>query len=436
MQRKFIADHDELQRVVRSLKAEGKRVVFTNGCFDIFHVGHVRCLQDARSRGDALVVAVNTDTSVRRIKGPGQPVHPQHERVEVLCALACVDYVTLFGTDTVIELLTALEPDIHAKGTDYTLETVPERAVVESYGGQVAIVGDEKRHSTQEILARIKSDQSGGRRDASVRIADGWEAVLAAARLDSFDALMRSTGKLVRTSKRVRVQQLTIKAPDGPRMLYLKKYVYSDQRMRYFCRRGRARGEWEALHILKGLGVPCVAPVALGEHRRWGVLHSAVIVTEGIEGVANLADFAESFFAERAQPGWARRRRALVAALATIVARMHNKGFIDRDLHPRNVLVDETAEGFNLYVLDCPYGRRYASAGTVRRKAVRDLATLARGLAPYSTAGDRVRFLREYLRQRDGKRSREALAHLAGQVWAKAVQLAAKGGHGLQGRRR
>jgi len=436
MKAKFIADHRRLHDLLRERQARGERIVFTNGCFDIFHVGHVRCLEDARSRGDVLIVAVNSDVSVRRIKGSGQPVHPEAERVEVLCALACVDYVTVFSSDTVIDLLLLLKPDVHAKGTDYTLETVPERTVVESYGGTVAIVGDEKRHSTQEILARIKSDSSPTRRDAALTIAPGWEGMLAAARLDSFDALMRSTGRIVRAGKRVRVQTLSIKTPEGSRTLFIKKYVYADRLLRYFCRRGRAQGEWRALHFLKGIGVPCAAPVAVGEHRRWGVLHAAVIVTEGIPNVVELGEFAENFSIERDRPGWTRRRKALVTSLATIVARMHNGGFIDHDLHPRNVLVDETPEGLNLYVLDSPNGRIHASQRTLRRKAVRDLATLAKGLAPYSTPGERIAFLSEYMRQRQHAPSHSALAGLAERVWAKAECLAARGGRALKGRSR
>jgi rfaE bifunctional protein nucleotidyltransferase chain/domain len=128
----------------------------TNGGFDLLHVGHVRSLRDARSRGDALVVALNSDRSVCAYKGPGHPIHPETERAEVLCALACVDLVTIFDDPTVDRLLRLLRPDVHAKGTDYTKETVPERATAAELGIEVAIVGDPKDHSSRGLIERIR----------------------------------------------------------------------------------------------------------------------------------------------------------------------------------------------------------------------------------------------------------------------------------------
>lgn len=156
MSGRFVADHGELAALVAAARAAGKRVVFTNGGFEILHVGHVRSLTDARSRGDLLVVAVNSDASVRRNKGIGRPVVPEAERVEVLCALACVDLVTLFDDPTVDDLLRRVRPTIHAKGTDYTKETVPERATAEEIGAEIAIVGDPKDHATTDLLERIR----------------------------------------------------------------------------------------------------------------------------------------------------------------------------------------------------------------------------------------------------------------------------------------
>jgi rfaE bifunctional protein nucleotidyltransferase chain/domain len=153
---RFVPDHDELARLVAGARAAGKRVVFTNGGFEILHVGHVRSLRDARSRGDLLVVAVNSDESVRRSKGPGRPVVPEGERVEVLCALQCVDLVTVFGEATVDGLLRKVRPTVHAKGTDYTPETVPERATALEIGAEIAIVGDPKDHATTDLLERIR----------------------------------------------------------------------------------------------------------------------------------------------------------------------------------------------------------------------------------------------------------------------------------------
>jgi len=129
--------------------------VFANGCFDVLHVGHIRYLQGAKAQGDLLVVAINSDRQVAILKGPGRPIMADTERAEMVASIAAVDLVTVFDEPTVENLLLALRPDIHAKGTDYTEETVPEREVVRSYGGRVAIVGDPKKHSTSEILDRI-----------------------------------------------------------------------------------------------------------------------------------------------------------------------------------------------------------------------------------------------------------------------------------------
>ncbi len=143
-------------RVVERLRRRGRRVVLANGAFDLLHVGHVRYLAAARSLGDALVVAVNSDRSVRALKGHPRPVVPEGERVELLSHLACVDWVVLFDETTVTEVLRALKPHIHAKGTDYTEESVPERDVVAEWGGKTAICGDPKEHSTTATLAEIR----------------------------------------------------------------------------------------------------------------------------------------------------------------------------------------------------------------------------------------------------------------------------------------
>ena len=137
-------------------KKKGLTVVFANGCFDVLHVGHVRYLEGAKALGDVLVVAINSDLQVVALKGKGQPIVPERERAEVVASLAVVDRVTIFDEPTVETLLMEIKPDIHAKGTDYTEDTVPERAVVRSYGGRVAIVGDPKNHSTSEILDRFR----------------------------------------------------------------------------------------------------------------------------------------------------------------------------------------------------------------------------------------------------------------------------------------
>jgi rfaE bifunctional protein nucleotidyltransferase chain/domain len=142
-------------------RAQGRRIVMANGCFDILHVGHVRYLEGARAEGDVLVVGVNSDASERQLKGEGRPVLPQQARAELVAALACVDCVVIFDDLTVEPLLQALRPDVHAKGTDYTAETVPEREVAARLGIRVAIVGDPKRHSTRDLLQRLHERTDG-----------------------------------------------------------------------------------------------------------------------------------------------------------------------------------------------------------------------------------------------------------------------------------
>ena len=151
----MILSREELVARINAERKNGSCVVLANGCFDVLHVGHVRYLAGARELGDVLVVGVNSDEQVARLKGPGRPILPANERAELVAALDSVTYVTVFGEPTVEELLLALKPDVHAKGTDYTEDSVPERDVVRSYGGRVAIVGDPKDHSTSAILARL-----------------------------------------------------------------------------------------------------------------------------------------------------------------------------------------------------------------------------------------------------------------------------------------
>jgi rfaE bifunctional protein nucleotidyltransferase chain/domain len=154
-----ILERNRLIARVAIARKGGARVVFANGCFDVLHVGHVRYLEAAKGCGDLLVVGVNSDEQVRRLKGEGRPFVPERERAEVIAGLRAVDYVTVFNEPTVTELLLALRPEVHAKGTDYTEESVPEREVVRSFGGRVQIVGDPKDHSSTEMVRKVISDE-------------------------------------------------------------------------------------------------------------------------------------------------------------------------------------------------------------------------------------------------------------------------------------
>jgi len=145
----------ELSELGERFRREGRRIAFANGCFDLLHVGHVRYLQGARAQGDVLVVGVNSDSSVLRLKGPGRPLLPADARAELVAALESVDYVVIFDELTAEEVLRDLRPDVHCKGTDYSTDSVPERELVKTLGGSVRIVGDAKSHATRELLAEI-----------------------------------------------------------------------------------------------------------------------------------------------------------------------------------------------------------------------------------------------------------------------------------------
>ena len=145
----------DLAALGERLRREERRIAFANGCFDLLHVGHVRYLQGAREQGDVLVVGVNSDRSVTALKGPGRPLLKAEARCELVAALECVDYVVVFDELNAESVLRDLRPDVHCKGTDYSVETVPEREVIKALGGVVRIVGDAKSHSTRELVARM-----------------------------------------------------------------------------------------------------------------------------------------------------------------------------------------------------------------------------------------------------------------------------------------
>ena len=151
----MILTREQLIDAIAAERARGRTLAFANGCFDLLHVGHVRYLEAAAAEADRLIVAINDDETVERLKGKGRPIMAAAERAELVAALRCVDFVIVFPEPTVGPLLEALRPDVHCKGTDYTVESVPERAIVEAYGGRTAIVGDPKDHSTRDLLGRI-----------------------------------------------------------------------------------------------------------------------------------------------------------------------------------------------------------------------------------------------------------------------------------------
>jgi len=153
-----ILNRSELITIVETARKDGRRIVFANGCFDVLHVGHLRYLEAAKALGDLLIVGVNSDDQAHKLKGDGRPLMPQDQRAEIIASLEAVDFVTIFDEPTVEELLLALKPDIHAKGTDYTEDSVPERDVVRSFGGRVAIAGDPKDHSSSEMIDKVSRE--------------------------------------------------------------------------------------------------------------------------------------------------------------------------------------------------------------------------------------------------------------------------------------
>ncbi len=154
-----VISREHAAEVAREARQAGKRVVLANGCFDLLHVGHLRYLQGARAAGDLLIVGINADESVRRLKGEGRPLLPADDRGRLVASLEAVDYVVVFSEDNVRNLIAELRPHFHAKGTDYTTATVPERDAVAAAGGQVVIVGDAKEHNTRDLIRRIENGQ-------------------------------------------------------------------------------------------------------------------------------------------------------------------------------------------------------------------------------------------------------------------------------------
>ncbi len=144
-----------MTEIIQGHKKRGEKIVLTNGCFDLIHVGHVRYLKEAKDKGDILIVALNSDSSVRKLKGKGRPLLNQEERAEIIASFSFVDYIILFEEPNVVKVLLALEPDIHAKGSDYTKETVPEKDTVKEYGGKISITGGPKVRSTSRLLEKI-----------------------------------------------------------------------------------------------------------------------------------------------------------------------------------------------------------------------------------------------------------------------------------------
>ncbi len=155
-----IISKEKLKKELSLLRKKGKKIVCANGCFDLIHVGHIRYLQGAKKKGDILVVAMNSDSSVKKIKGPKRPILTEKERSHIVAGMYMVDYVVLFSEKTADTILKIIKPDVHAKGTDYTKDTVPEKGLLHRYVGEIAIVGDQKKHATRDMISMIYNKYS------------------------------------------------------------------------------------------------------------------------------------------------------------------------------------------------------------------------------------------------------------------------------------
>jgi rfaE bifunctional protein nucleotidyltransferase chain/domain len=339
---KIVLDPGELKARVDVARSEGKRIVFANGCFDILHVGHVRYLDGAKAVGDFLIVAVNSDASMK-LQEKGRPVMtPGTERAEIVAAFGCVDLVTLFDEKTVDRLLLLLKPDVQAKGTDYTPDTVPEKDIVASYA-------DALRTGAVSVWLHINETYAG---------------MLAETDLSTFDAWMSVPVERERSSGRR--ESLAVLSPEALGFrIFLKRYRPKSPTMRFFLRRSRQRREAENAMRLGEAGIPSPEVVAAGEKRRGGRVAAAFVATREIERVRPLS---EVIAAPRADASRDARRR-LIDALARLVRQMHDLGYVDFDLHCRNVMVREHADDDpEFFIMDSPRGRlTHGSAAVLPR---------------------------------------------------------------------
>ncbi len=387
--REKILPIDELASIVASHKRAGRRIVLSNGGFDLLHVGHVRALEEAATLGGVLVVAVNDDATVRASKGPGRPVVPAGERAELVAALHCVDYVTIFGEPTVDTLLCRLEPDVHAKGRDYTPDTIPERATSEALGVEVAIVGDAKVHSSTGLLARAAATRDAiddlirvevrGARGVALRAArrtldrEGW--------LDLERLVTTTEGALVHERRARTVRRVEI----GGYPLYVKAIRPLE--------RGRSPlVEHANMVTLRAAGFRTAEPWLALEGQVGGV-PAGVLVTREAPGLP--LDQALALARDTAGPrDLARAARGVGLAIRAL----HTARLFPPDLQAWHLLVEGSAAGGRRSITFLDLGR--LERGRRRfpmRRAARGLAALAISLRPVASDRFRLALLRAYL---------------------------------------
>lgn len=375
-----VVSEARLGDLVASHRRTGRRIVLTNGAFDLLHVGHVRALEEAATLGGVLVVAVNDDAGVRAAKGSGRPVVPERERAELVAALACVDHVVLFGDATVERLLEVLRPDVHAKGRDYTLDTVPERETARRLGIETAIVGDAKEHSSSALVARagasllpldrvVRVDLRGAEglalRDARRRLAaEGW--------LD-LARLVTEAGSGLRRAE-IAGQSVFLKAS------------------RPLDRSRRPVDAFQHLLALRAAGFRTPEPWVALEGRLDGK-RCGVLVTREERGLPLGEHLALTLPA--VSP---RERAAMARGLGSAVKALHTARFMLPDLSAPHLLVDGSLlGGKRSLVFVNPRGLTRAGRHVKRRIAARGLATLEASLGEVAPARFRLAVLRAYL---------------------------------------
>ncbi len=377
---------EELTEILASHRRAGRRVVFTNGGFDLLHVGHVRALEEAATLGGVLVVAVNDDASVRAAKGPGRPVVPERERAELVAGLQSVDYVTIFSGNTVDHLLRTLRPDIHAKGRDYTPDAIPERLTNDELGIEIAIVGDEKQHSSTELLARAAGSREPRDHIVSVRIENARGVALRRARsvlerngwLDLERLVTTEEGALVHERSTRHVRRIEIQGIP----LYAKA-------LRPLERRRSPLVEHQNHLLLRAAGFRAPEPWLALEGKVEGA-PAGVLVTREAPGLPLDQYLA---FAVRDLPP--RDLAASARGLGSVLRALHTSRLLTPDLQAWHLFVEGSTSGGRRTITFIDLMRLERGGARVRR------AKLARGLAALTlTIRDLVppRFLLRALR--------------------------------------
>ncbi len=383
-----ILDEPRLTTVLQSHRRAGRRVVFTNGAFDLLHVGHVRALEEAATLGGVLVVGVNADESVRAAKGPGRPVLPERERAEVVAALGCVDYVLIFSDRTVDRLLEALAPEVHAKGRDYTPDTVPERATAARLGIETMIVGDPKLHSSSALVARAAAAVLPRDRVTPVGVPgahglglrEGVRLLAGAGWLD-LPRLLSSEEAAPVGSGGGSVRRLEV----GGQALFVKRFAP-------LRRARRPLDAFEGLLALRAAGFRAPEPLLALEGRAAGE-RAGVLVTREARGLPLHEHLALTLPA--ASP---REQAAMARGLGAALKALHTARFVLPDLSAGHLLVDGSlAGGPRALTFANVAGLSRAGRRFRPRLALPGLASLARSLREVAPPRFRLAVLRAYL---------------------------------------